>query len=486
LRLNGAPEPTADPVELERKRIARGEGEPDDGDDADQATGWTFIRKLAVALSLALVVGYLVLWAQNVQQNGGPDGYIRGTEGRGPIDFISQLTGALIVHEGNGARLYDLDIQRDAQNRIFEGYRAPLTTAQILPYNHVPFEALFLAPFMGLPYPLVFALWTLLSGVAVGMSLGMLDGSIPVARPVGWVMSLAACSYLPLIRGLMLGQNSALVLLGLCGLYVALKRGQHGWAGAWLALVALKPQVLPVVLLALALMRYWRTLATFAGVMLGLTVLAMPFIGAGWVVEYGRLLLGVASWGSTAAIDPGIMHNWRGFFANLLGPGGAGLVLPLFALMAAASAGFVVWVWTRGVGRKQKVEASEHWADDGDEQEADFYAYRPRHDLYWALVGVVAVLTSLHLNPHDLTLLIFPAWIVGAYATSGLWSNGLSRLALALLWAGYVVGIGTLIAPNEVVIPSVLIMAGVALLVARQLVPGREDEAEARPAALSP
>ena len=96
------------------------------------------------------------------------------------------------MHEGNGARLYDLDIQRDAQNRIFEGYRAPLTTDQILPYNHVPFEAMFLAPFMDLPYPLVFALWTLLSGVAVGMSLGMLDGSMPVARPVGWVMRCCA------------------------------------------------------------------------------------------------------------------------------------------------------------------------------------------------------------------------------------------------------------------------------------------------------
>jgi hypothetical protein len=425
------------------------------------------------------VIGYLVLWAQNVQQNGGPDGYIRGTEGRGPVDFISQLTGALVIHEGNGTRLYDLDIQRDAQNRIFEGYRPALATAQILPFNHVPFEALLLAPLMDLPYPLVFALWTLLSGVAVGMSLGMLDGSIPVARPVGWVMSLAACSYLPLIRGLMLGQNSALVLLGMVGLYVALKRGQYGWAGAWLALVALKPQVLPVVLLAMALMGYWRTLATFAGIAVALTVLAMPVLGTSWPVEYGRLLLGVANWGSTAAIDPGIMHNWRGFFANLLGPGGEGLVLPLFAVMSLVSVGLIVWVWLR-------MRANPPTEDEDNKDEPPDYSYRPRHDLYWALVGVVAVLTSLHLNPHDLTLLIFPAWIVGAYATSGRWSPTISRVALALLWAGYVAGIGTLVAPHEVVIPSVLIMVGVAGLLAWQLVAEGEDEAEPRPLALSP
>ena len=50
---------------------------------------------------------------------------------------------------------------------------------------------------MDLPYPIVFALWTLLCGIAIGMSLGLLDGALPVARPVGWVLSLAACSYLP-------------------------------------------------------------------------------------------------------------------------------------------------------------------------------------------------------------------------------------------------------------------------------------------------
>ena len=33
--------------------------------------------------------------------------------------------------------------------------------------------------------------------------------------------------------------------------------------------------------------------------------------------------------------------------------------------------------------------------------------YEPRNDLLWALTGVVAVLTSFHLNPHDLTLLYF-------------------------------------------------------------------------------
>src|SRR5437762_8408463 len=237
------------------------------GEQTNPVGGWTFLQKLAVAVAVALIFGYLLLWAQNVQDTGGPEGYIRGSVQRGPVDFISTLTGALVIREGNAGQLYNLDVQRDAQNSIFQGYRPPLPTAEILPYNHLPFEALLVVPFMNLPYPIVFALWTLLCGIAIGMSLGLMDGALPVARPVGWVLSMAACSYLPLIRGLTLGQNSALVLLGLCALYVSLKRGQDGWAGAALLLVALKPQILPAVLLLLVLQRHWKALGIFVGIL---------------------------------------------------------------------------------------------------------------------------------------------------------------------------------------------------------------------------
>jgi len=320
LRASRASEPVIDPVDLERKLIAENEQNASgDSERASSPGGWTFLQKLAIAVSVALIVGYLLLWAQNVQATGGPQGYIRGNADRGPIDFVSTLTGALVLREGKASQLYNLDVQRDAQNEIFDGYRPALSTSEILPYNHLPFEAMLVAPFMDLPYPIVFAFWTLLCGVAVGMSLGLMDGALPVARPVGWVLSMAACSYLPLIRGLMLGQNSTLVLLGLCGLYASLKRGQYGWAGAALVLVALKPQILPAVLLLLVLERHWKAIGIFASVLLGMTLAAMPLLGIGWPFDYAKLLVGVAGWGSTGAIDPAIMHNWRGLLTNLLG-----------------------------------------------------------------------------------------------------------------------------------------------------------------------
>lgn len=460
------PAPTViDPVELERKRMAREESE---------ATGiplttwpesrWTFIRKVGVALSLALIVGYLLLWAQNVQETGGPDGYIRGNAERGPVDFISTLTGALIIHEGNGARLYDVDLQTDAQNRILAPFTSPVDKSHILPYNHVPFEALFIAPFMNLPYPIVFALWTLICGIAIGMSLGLLDGALPVARPIGWVLSMAACAYMPLIRSLMLGQNSPLVLLGLCGLYVGLKRGQHTWAGASLVLIALKPQVLPIILLLLLLQKQWRALGVFIGIMAVFSLAAMPFLGIDWPLKYAQLLIGVAGWGNTGAIDPAIMHNWRGFLTNLLGPT-SGLITPLFAILSLATLLVVAYVWWRTGNTSQSKVAPAHFANEDIAGEE----YNPGFDLLWALAGLAAVITSLHLNPHDLTLLVFPAWIIGAYATSGLWSRGISFVWVILLWVGWILAPLTLTSPQAIVIPSVLLMAAACAMLTWQL-----------------
>jgi len=477
LRASRASEPVIDPVELERKLIAENEQNASgDSERASSPGGWTFLQKLAIAVSVALIVGYLLLWAQNVQATGGPQGYIRGNADRGPIDFVSTLTGALVLREGKASQLYNLDVQRDAQNEIFDGYRPALSTSEILPYNHLPFEAMLVAPFMDLPYPIVFAFWTLLCGVAVGMSLGLMDGALPVARPVGWVLSMAACSYLPLIRGLMLGQNSTLVLLGLCGLYASLKRGQYGWAGAALVLVALKPQILPAVLLLLVLERHWKAIGIFASVLLGMTLAAMPLLGIGWPFDYAKLLVGVAGWGSTGAIDPAIMHNWRGLLTNLLGGVAPGLVTPLFILLSLGSLVLIWWVWA--VSRPKPSSEDEYEEEYEDDEHR---GYLPRRDLLWALTGIMAVLTSVHLNPHDLTLLVFPAWILGAYATSGLWNKGLSRLWIALLTTGYLLAPLTLTNPTGVVIPSVMLMATACGLLAWQLAWNRVQLAVASP-----
>lgn len=454
LRASRSTEPALDPVEEERKRLRGLEtgGEAEDTAPEERVARWTLARKLAVTLAVGLLAGYILIWARSVQDSRGPEGYVRRT------DFISSLTGALIIREGNGPSLYDLDMQRVVEEQALAPY-ATLNPGELLPYNHLPFEALLIAPLINLPFPVIFAIWTMLAGLAIGLTLGVMDEAMPVAHPTGWVMSLAACSYLPLIRALMLGQNSPLVLLGLCATYASVKHGRSSWAGLALLLVALKPQALPVILLVLLLQRQWKALLVFAGLMSALVVLVMPLLGAQWPLQYAQLLLGVAGWNDPNAINPAIMYNWRGFFTNLVGGDAPGLVTPLFVLLSLVSALLLVWAWRRS--RSARGERTAH-----------FYAYgRPSSDLIWALAGVVAVVTSTHLNPHDLSLLIFPAWIIGAYATSGLWNAPTSRFRLALLWTGYALAPLTLYLPNPAlsVVPTVLLMAVAMLMLARDI-----------------
>ena len=401
------------------------------------------------------MAGYLLIWASTVQGKGGPEGYVRDT------DFVSTLTGAQIIRDGNGQELYDPNMQRAAQNRVLSPYKT-LTDNNILPYNHLPFEAILVAPLTETRYWFAFAAWTLAAGLAMGVAVGILDAALPVSRVAGWVLSLAACSYLPVIRSLMLGQNSAFVLMGLCATYLSLKRNREGWAGAAMLLVALKPQVLPVVLLVLVLGRHRRALAVFFSLFAALCVGAMFVLGPGWPVQYVALLLSVAGGQDSGAISPAIMHNWRGLATQLLGGWAPGLVTPVFLLLSAASVAMLAWAWVRS-----RRHATGHI------EEADLFVqhYRPSTDLLWALAGIVAVLTSYHLNPHDLTLLIFPAWIIGAYAVSGVWGRAWSRLWYGMLWAGYLLAPLTLYSENSAlaVVPSVLLMALAACLLALQL-----------------
>jgi hypothetical protein len=424
-------DPTLDPVELERRLRA----ETALSESAEDRSGnLSFLSKLAVAVSVTLVGVYLVVWANAVQNSGGPEGYVRVT------DFVPVFAGGLILREGDGPFLYDTVVQRRALSR--SSVLGPQSAGAA--YDRTPFEALLVAPLTALPPWVGFAVWTLAAGLALGLAVGLLDGALPVSRPVGWAMSLAACSYLPAIRALMLGQNSLFVLMGLAGTYLALKRGYEGWAAVSLVLVALRPQVLPVVLLLLVLRGYRVTIAWFALFLGVLIVGVMPVLGVAWPLRYLEFIFRTPA-----------RADWV-----------PGLATPVFLALSLASVAAMVWAWSRARNAR---------ADD------EMLPYEEHSDLQWALAGVVAVLTSLYLNPQDLSLLIFPAWVLGAHATLGLWGRGLSRLWVALLWAGY--GLAPLSlywSANAAgawlaVVPTVVLLAAAAGLLAWQVAaPGEQ------------
>src|SRR5205823_1262073 len=98
-----------------------------------------------------------------------------------------------------------------------------------------------------------------------------------------------------------------------------------------------------------------------------------------------------------------------------------GLVTPLFLALSVVSVGLLVYFGFPALSNPKSGCPLGDGVPSGPPKS---------QDLFWALVGVLAVVSSLHLNPHDLTLLIFPGWILGAYAVSGALGKSQSRPAL--------------------------------------------------------
>ncbi|MGN6565480.1 MAG: glycosyltransferase family 87 protein, partial [Thermomicrobiales bacterium] len=378
-------------------------------------------RLLGVTAISSTAILLLLNWAITLMQRGLSMAAVGG-------DFGPTLVGARIIRDGHGDHLYDPATQLATQAQVLAPY---MTRAELLPYNHPPAEALAIVPLMGLPYALIYVVWTLAGVLAVSLAVWLLASLLPLPPARRWFLLGAIASYPFLYSALWLGQNTPFVLLGVCGLFVGSLRRRAGWAGVSLALIALKPQLLPIFLLLLVLQRRWRTLAIGLGTLGIASVVTMPWLGVAWPLRYARFLDEIAHWPQGEIIDASIMLNWRGLAANLAGAAPR-LAMLLEIGFTGASVGWLCWCWWR--------------------------ARHDQHDelLLWGLAIVVALLVGPHVNPHELTLLIVPAWIVVARAPAA----GPSRLWLVLLWGTYGLRWLTLLPgyPAVAVIPSVVLL----------------------------
>lgn len=365
----------------------------------------TGMRRIGVALEHALpyafMLFYLATFISLLNRDGGIERFVLST------DFMAVMTGAQLINEGGGASLYDLDMQHEVQKRILSPY-TELGADEIVPFNHLPFEALVIVPLMSLSYVGVTLYWMLLLASILWAALYILHRSLPLTRSWLMVVVICALSYFPVFRAFMFGQNSTIVLLGICATYASIR--QDGakwdkWAGIGMVLVAFKPQVLPLVLLLVLMEGRWKAIVWF-GVEFGtLAVVCMPILGIMWPLQFANLLLDVAKWSSSSVINPAIMHNWRGFATNIVGSISSSGSNLLILFMTAVSMLLFLYAWWNTRRHNYVSISSLSVAHDGSNRVIAL-------NVLWALGTVTAILVSPHLNPHDLTLLIFPGWIM--------------------------------------------------------------------------
>ncbi|HZY87765.1 MAG TPA: glycosyltransferase family 87 protein [Gemmataceae bacterium] len=143
-----------------------------------------------------------------------------------------------------------------------------------------PWALTLLMPFSRLDAQLSHLLWLAFQFATLAFAVDWAWRLYGGPREQRWVAWLLALTFLPCYLVLVTGQMGPLLLLGLVGFLHCLKRGRDGWAGAFLVLTAIKPQLTYLFWVALLLWawegRRWRLV--LGGVLGGLAAMAWPVV----------------------------------------------------------------------------------------------------------------------------------------------------------------------------------------------------------------
>ena len=296
---------------------------------------------------------------------------------RGYQDFTAFYCGALMIRAGEGARLYDLQLQYKTQLEF-----APHVEIRnmALPYNHPPFEAVLLLPLAYLNFFPAYLAWSLLNIVMLALMVALIKKRFPdVAALDGRFLLLAIAGFMPVERALIQGQDSVLLaLLGTVGLTL-LEKEQDVAAGMALALCLFKFQIALPMTFILAVRRP-RLLLGFIPTAAGLGAMSLAVGGWSGVVGYVHYVLGLEKSGAGGAIPAAGMANLHGLIASLAGTGArSATTMWVTVALSLIAIGMAAWLVSRR-------DASVPFV--------------------FGVASVSALAVSYHALMHDLTLLL--------------------------------------------------------------------------------
>lgn len=230
-------------------------------------------------------------------------------------------------------------IQIGLEGRVF-----PPDVADRLSFNYPLYDALLLAPFTPLPYPVAEAVWNVINQFAlIGLvwQLLRLTGWLPKSS-VKLGLYLWAFLFYSCIFTIGWGQYTILTMLAVVVAANLLRSGRQGWAGIILALALFKPQTSALLvgfLLLACLFQYrqhWRVLFSF-GLTFGL-MLVVPLL---WLPDW------IGEWLASSAyrrLHPGMYSGAEEFFHTFVGLPFSRVFGPGLLLSGLLTLG-LVWLW---------------------------------------------------------------------------------------------------------------------------------------------
>jgi hypothetical protein len=300
------------------------------------------------------------------------------------LDFSEFYAAGEMVRHGLGNSLYDLRVQAEFQLKV-----APVHAFYLRP----PFEALLFVPFTYLSYRAAYAAWlmfslAILSGAArlIQGNTNVLDAMLQYTRgiPVDFgLLLLVFLTFSPTMDCLLIGQDSALMLMIYTLVFLALKRGRELEAGGLLALGLFKFHLVLPFAIIFALRRRGSFVLGFAGIALLLVAISVLVSGPGVLVSYPAMFLN-SKYRMLMGFQPEYAANIRGLIYLITPSKIPGVISG--AVVAALSA-FLLWVTAR------------IWRDS-------------EFELCFSAAVIAALLTGYHSFVYDLSLLLLPVAIV--------------------------------------------------------------------------
>lgn len=363
-------------------------------------------------------------------------------------DFPCFYRAGRMVVTGDGARVYDLNAERQYDARLNTSFVDAGGHSFSLPFVFAPFVLLVFAPLSRLPYSEAELIWYC-ANVCMLLALPFV-----LRRRLGWdnrgvvFALLAPLLFVPVTLALMQGQPSLLLLLIFAVAFADLSGGNDAQAGSMLALATFKPQLIIPMLLALVVVRKWKVLAAFAATCLVLFGVSVRLVGWHSTLAYPRAVLEFSRLsGSLGGEHPENMPNLRGFVSLVLHSRMSNLAGERIAL--AFSAALLAGMMLRLRRSRRLSETS------------------------YSMVLVVTLLVSYHAYLHDFSLLVLPCILTADYLAGSKWTMMHTGLAV-IIAAFYVIPA----APNSMHTTAVQMFAAVLLFAVMLSVVGERTRAE--------
>lgn len=291
-------------------------------------------------------------------------------------DWWVYFSSVRMLSAGLGQQIYDIS--------AVDAFQKALGRPESGLYLYHPAYLLLAYPFASLEPGLSYVAWMLFNVTLLGISVAILIKSL-VPPGERFLFSLLVLGSLPVYVALGSGQSTFVVLLGLVLLVTGILSRGDVKTGLGLAILLIKPQYLPVLLVLLLWQRRFKSLMYFAGFGSAILLLSWLLVGTDGLLSYPRLLLS----GAASACYP-LSHSINGIVNGLVAPSSA---LPVYAVLASVlAASYVLFLAKAGS------EAGEHLV---------------------AVTVLVSMLISNYLLVYDLAIWAVPLALLWPCAMSG-------------------------------------------------------------------